>query len=190
MVVKVFIQALKAFSQVDLRMTYSCFHRMRAVLASRPQLSCPHTSCFLTVSQHWKYTLESKNLLIVEMVWTDCSLCVKLCNQTSHYEPRCSMRWALSKVFRQNSLLIVTKNRPEWRENQHAKCFPRWVFKMLHSSFHCIQAVFLLADSNWQVHTKNKSKQCPSTENRHLCQTQPFHEGSGVNWFFTGYLVA
>ena len=191
MVVEVFIQTLKTFSQVDLRMTYSCFHRMRAVLASRPQLSCSHPSCFLTVSQHWKYTLESNNLSMMEMGWTDCSLCVKLRNQTSHYEPRCSMRPAPSKVFLQNSLLIAAKNRPEWRENQHSECFPRWVFKMSHSSFHRVKAVFLPADFNWQVHTKNKSKQCPSTENRHLGQTQPgFHEGSGVKWLFAGYLVA
>ena len=40
---------------------------------------------------------------------------------------------------------------------------------------------FLLADPNWQVHTENNFLQCPSTENTHLDQTEPFHEGSGVN---------
>ena len=40
---------------------------------------------------------------------------------------------------------------------------------------------FLLADPNWQVRTANNFLQCPSTENTHLDQTEPFHEGRGVN---------
>ena len=137
----------ESFSQVDLRMTHSCFHRMRAVLASRSQMSCSYPSCFLTVSQHWKYTLESNNLSVREMGWTDCSLCVKLHNQISHYEPRCSMRRAPSKAFLQNSLLIVTKKSTRVKGESAGKVFSfafLWVFKMLHSNFHRIQAVFLL----------------------------------------------
>ena len=136
----------ESFSQVDLRMTHSCFHRMRAVLASRSQMSCSYPSCFLTVSQHWKYTLESNNLSVREMGWTDCSLCVKLHNQTSHYEPRCSMRRAPSKAFLQNSLLIVTKKSTRVKGESAGKVFSfafLWVFKMLHSNFHRL-AVFLL----------------------------------------------
>lgn len=73
------------------------------------------------------------------------------------------------------------KNWLEWRENQHPECFPRWVLRMSLLSFHRIQAVFWLADPNWQVCTENNFLQCPSTENTHLDQTEPFHEGSGVN---------
>ena len=116
-------------------------------------------------------------------------LCVELCNQTRHVnlsviwdEP--IVRWFKCGVSSELSF-DSDKNWLEWRENQHPKCFPQWVLRMSLLSFHCIQAVFLLADPNWQVHTENNFLQCPSTENTHSGQTEPFHEGSGVNWLFT-----
>ena len=57
------------------------------------------------------------------------------------------MRRAPSKAFLQNSLLIVTKKSTRVKGESAGKVFSfafLWVFKMLHSNFHRIQAVFLL----------------------------------------------
>lgn len=89
------------------------------VFQRRAQLPGSHPACFLAVSQHWKYPLESNHLLTTEVGWTGFSLCVKLCNQTKHYEPRYSMRWASSKAIQARcffSHLLVTKI--EWSEGR------------------------------------------------------------------------
>lgn len=85
-------------------------------------------------------------------------------------------------VFLQNYHLIVIKI--DWNEGESApKMFSSVGFENVTFEL-SLQAVFLLADPNWQVHTENNFLQCPSTENTHLGQTEPFHEGSGVNWLF------
>ena len=90
-----------------------------AAAAAAAQFPGSHPACFFAVSQHWKYTFESSKLSMIEVGWTGISLCIDLCNHTTHHEPRCSVKKAPSKaiqVFLQNSYLMAPKT--DWNERR------------------------------------------------------------------------
>lgn len=159
------------------------------VLAGRPQLPGSYPGSFLAVSQHWEYTLESNNHLMMEVGWTGFSLCVELCNCTRHYEPRCSMRWSLVRwskhsasfrkfsCLRQELTVVMTESEP--KESYQVG------LKVKHSCFHRVTTIYLPAVPSWQIHTQRISLQGSRIEIIRFEPTEPFHEGSNVNWFFS-----
>jgi len=56
--------------------------------------------------------------------------------------------------------------------------------RMKHSNFQRGRTVFLLTEPSWKVPAQHIALLCPSTENTNLGQSEPFHEGSCVNWLF------
>lgn len=161
--------------------TYLLSQNESRLPASRAQFPVWHPAYFLAVSQHWKYTPESNNLLTVEVEWTGCSLCVELQNHTRNYEPRHSRRWALRKsedrvLARKftcwHQELFVVKKESAPTEFSHVE------LRVKQSRFQGLRAVLLPAELKWQIHTHHTAQQCLSLENTNLGQTEPFYERS------------
>ena len=155
--------------------TYLLSQNESRLPASRAQFPVWHPAYFLAVSQRWKYTPESNNLLTVEVEWTGCSPWVELQNHTRNYEPRHSRRWALRKSKDRVSArkftcwhqeLFVVKKESAPTEFSHVE------LRVKQSRFQGLRAVLLPAELKWQIHTYRTSLPRPSPENTHLALTE------------------
>ena len=134
------------------------------------------------------HNLDELNLFKKEAVWIGCLLGGEWHNYTTLYEPRCSIRWVPSKGIK-------------YFPAEKSLAFPRTDSSKERISTHSVFLGEFESETFWHLEGENtvlasgpklagSHPALSSTEYTHLRKTEPFHKGSCVNWWFSGWWVA
>lgn len=130
----------------------------------------------------------------MEVGCTGWYLCDELPNHTRHYEPGSSMRRPYIKAIKAWYFFIGVTWWQRKIDLNEGRISTQSVFISgfweCHMSFHRIRSVFLLADPFGRFTLRINTCNVPSQKIYTWVKPKLSHKWTGVNWFFTGCLVA